>query len=355
MEESNLSSRNLKDNEDELLYYRNVETGQKIARKRTKKMQNEIVSEIYYVPEYEKRVFNEDYVKEFSLDKFGEAIPYVDGEITILNNYFYDFWGYFLKAEGTSLYGHLKRYAYGTKDWCWPNIELISLKMDKSQNTIRNLLDLLERYGFIYKFNVTNKSRENVEESPVYKIRKQVPLLTQKLIEGDPSLSIGTDDPPHIKKAKKKEQTGLPERLKTEHKKFVNKMLDQSKNVNILDAMEYELIYSDILSKGAIQKLYSDKHQKIKETTHPKTVTMSEKESNLTDSVKEILKSRLSKPSFETWFSSFYIKLHDNLCVILVTDEFYRDWIHSRYLKVLLEILHELGEDIQNIDVRVIQ
>ncbi len=51
-----------------------------------------------------------------------------------------------------------------------------------------------------------NESKNMVEESTLFKIRKQVPLLSQKLIYGDQELEIPDDALPHIKKVLNKEK-----------------------------------------------------------------------------------------------------------------------------------------------------
>lgn len=85
--------KNLKDTYYNLSYYRYVETGRTFPRKRTKKNSDDKFDvQIYQVPELEKRAFSEDEIRNFSLDTYGRHIPYVDGELTILNNYLFDYW-----------------------------------------------------------------------------------------------------------------------------------------------------------------------------------------------------------------------------------------------------------------------
>lgn len=226
---------NLKGKKDHLEYFRLVDTGTREPRLKLLKEENEdnLLTRTYWYPEQDKVKYTEEEVRKFSLDSYGENIPYIDGELTIFNNYLFDYWGYYLNAEGLALYGHLKRFAYGSKDWCFPNFELISLKMDKSRPTIHNFMELLERYGFAYKFGVTNRSREGVEEGPIFKLRKQVPLLTKALIYGNPDLQIPENAPPHIKKALRKEQKGLPDRLRKEHEKYIKTMIRTMKKLHL--------------------------------------------------------------------------------------------------------------------------
>jgi len=335
--------KNLKGRTDKLSYYRYVETGNKYPRQRSKKGKDSGVEiETYYVPELEKRVFTEDEVRAFSLDKYGHHIPYVDGEITILNNYLFDYWGYYLNAEGLALYAHLKRHAYGKKDWCFPNLELISLKMDKSQNTIRNYLEILERYGFIYKFNVINEDRDNLEESSIYKIRKKVPLLTEKLLNGDPSIVIDDALEPHIKKAMKKEKAGLPKLLREDHDEYVADMIANSESVDLLDSVSYEEIFEEMLSKAkkvqdpSVQK---EKMRSLSFVIQPKH--MKEQDIIVWQSVLKEMETRISKPSFDTWLRGTYCIKEGNKYYIYAANEFQKDWLLTRYNEQIQEGLRQ--------------
>ncbi|MGN7299474.1 DnaA N-terminal domain-containing protein [Ferdinandcohnia sp. SAFN-114] len=349
-------NKNLKGRTDKLSYYRYVETGNKYPRQRSKKGKDSgLELETYYVPELEKRVFTEDEVRAFSLDKYGHHIPYVDGEITILNNYLFDYWGHYLNAEGLALYAHLKRHAYGKKDWCFPNLELISLKMDKSLNTVRNYLDILERYGFIYKFNVVNEDRDKLEESPVYKIRKKVPLLTEKLLNGDPSIVI--DDAtlePHIKKALKKEKAGLPKLLREDHDEYVADMIANSESIDILDSISYEEIFGEMLSKAKKVKETSVQREKMRSHSlfiQPKH--LKEQDIIVWQGVLKGMETKISKPSFDTWLRGTYCIKEGNKYFIYATNEFQKDWLVTRYNDQIQEELREFDPHFDELEYTV--
>lgn len=327
-------ARNLKGTYDKLTYSRLVNTGKTFPRQRSKKQDGgEFDVKIYHVPEQEKRVFSEEEIKNFSLDKHGKNIPYVDGEITIINNYLFDFWGYYLKAEGLALYAHLKRHAYGQKDWCFPSLELIAQKMDKSPNTIRNYLDILEHYGFVYKFNVTNADRDNLTEPSLYKIRKKVPLLTEKLINGDPDLAINEDAPAHIKQTLKKEQKGLPKSLKEDHNEYIERMLNTEETVDLLDSFTYEEIYTQLLKKAQVLKSHSlqkeiAKSKSISEKPHQ---DLKQEDIIVWQYVLNKMQGTISKPSYETWFKDTYCIKENDTYLIYLTNQFQKDWIESKY------------------------
>lgn len=348
---------NLKGGKDKLEYYRNIDTGTHEPRlKLVKEESNEqLVSRTYYYPEKDKVKYSEDEVRKFSLDIYGESIPYVDGELTIFNNYLFDFWSYFLNAEGLALYGHLKRFAYGSKDWCFPNFELISLKMDKSRPTIHNYMEILERYGFAFKFGVWNKSREGVEESPIFKIRKKVPLLSKKLIYGDPDIVIPDDAPPHIKKALKKEKQGLPKRLQVEHEKYVKTMLDNNETVKLETEIDFEAIYLQWQQYGELIKSSSNNKKSKSSNLVRQEKKMDKDDHALLDFIKSFIASKISKPSFDTWFTNILLQRDDSQITIFAPNEFARDWLQERYMDLIKHALEDYHIEAESINFEILQ
>lgn len=335
---------NLKGKTDELVYFRKQETGNKIARKRMRKG----IEELYYVPETKEIRFTEQDIKNFSLDEYGDHITYVEGDLTIFNNYFFDFWGYYLGAEATALYGHLKRYAYGDKDWCYPSMELIAAKMNKTPNSIRAYTKILERYGFVYKINVRNKNRslktdteEFAEESPIYKIRKQIPLLSKELIEGNKELDINfyQKEDKVIQKAINLEIKGLPNVLRKEHNKYLEKMKKNNQlDIQIKDQLNFDLAYVDLISRGAIYEKYN---QHLKDSQKTLQLTLSDIENDLLERFLEEARKRVSKPSWDTFFKPLRIRLTDELVKVIAPSAIF-DYLQNRYTDVINEIFVEV-------------
>lgn len=343
--------KNLRGTDDQLVYYRLKETGTVQERTKFIDLYNESNKKVYFYPEKDKLIFKEEDIRTFSLDQYGENIPYIDGEMIIFNNYLYDFWGHYLSAESLSLYGHLKRYAYGSKDFCYPNFELICAKMDKSRKTVHSYLDILEHFGFAIKYGVLNGSRNMLEESPLFKVRKKVPLLSKKLIYGDPDLVIPDDAPAHIKKVLKKQQKGLPPLLIKEHEKFEEKFLqDQSTSLSE-EQVNYEDIYKAWSKAGDILKKLKPANPKLlPKTTAQLIMDMNEEEKNLLAAILKVAEQKISKPSFETWFKELIIKKMDaSSYTIYAPNEFAKDWLEQRYTNFLLECLNNKDENITSL------
>jgi hypothetical protein len=336
-----MAEKNLKGTEDKLTYFRFQNTGSFEERYKFIDVSNEPTTKLYYYPEQDKIIFNEDEVRKFSLDQYGQSIPYIEGELTIFNNYFFDFWGYYLTAEGTALFGHLKRYAYGSKDYSYPKIPLICAKMNKSRTTLLRYLDLLERYGFAYQFGVANKSRKELEESSLFKLRKQVPLLPNELVYGDPTIEIPENEPPHIKKALEREKNGLPDILKKEHEKFMKKHLQNSEVLN--EKVDFEKIYAAWAHYGELLKRKINSNSV---TQHPTAKEMNTEEKILLNFILEQAEQRISQKPFETWFGKISLKIHGNSCTIFAPNELVKDWLQNKYSTLIKEFIEKINEDI---------
>ncbi|MFD1130731.1 DnaA N-terminal domain-containing protein [Paenibacillus provencensis] len=323
--------KNLKGTQHKLMYYRYRPTGTETPKVR----KVDGVEQIYTEKELEKIYITEENVRKFSLDKHGQPIPYVDGHVTILSNYIFDYWSHFLGAEGVALYAHLKRYCYGDKDYCWPDLKLISLKMNKSRNTIKKFLGNLERYGFVLVFNVQNADMNNMEESPLYKVRKQVPFLPQELYEQ------------------------LPTELKLDHDKYMQGIVanfDQFLNLN--PAVDYLEIYDDVVKHGTVVRKEKSVLQLEKEALNKISLLEQERtdeDTKLWDQVLSGISTNLSRPSFDTWFKNTFAIKRGQVLTVYSPVPFTRDWLRERYKDTILQIVLPFACDISEIHFDCVQ
>ncbi|MDE5055325.1 DnaA N-terminal domain-containing protein [Niallia taxi] len=224
--------------------------------------------------------------------------------------------------------------------------------MDKSRPTIHAYLDILERYGFVYKFNVINRSREK-EEGPIFKIRKKVPLLTKALIEGNKELDLPDNAPAHIKKAIKKERVGLPKKLRLDHDKYVKELIQNNERITIEEQMDYEEIYRVWQQYGElIRNNKKTQGLNAEVVLDHGTTAMDKHEENLLNYLHTYVSKRISKPSFDTWFKGISLKVSDGNCSIVAPNEFCKDWLENKYANLISNAISEYDE---SIDVIVIQ
>ncbi|MBJ8116110.1 MULTISPECIES: DnaA N-terminal domain-containing protein [Bacillus] len=58
--------------------------------------------------------------------------------------------------------------------------------------------------------------------------------------------------------------------------------------------------------------------------------------------VKEKIRSQISKPSYETWFTNTTVYLEDDILTIYCLNEFARDWLESHYKELVFHTLREM-------------
>jgi hypothetical protein len=318
--------KNLKGTHHKLQYYRYRPTGVEEYKLRT--VRN--AEQPYTKKELEKIYIAEEDVKRFSLDKHGQPIPYVDGHLTIISNYVYDYWGHFFSAEGVALYGHLKRYCYGDKDYCWPDLNLISQKMSKSRNTIKKILGNLERYGFVIVFNVQNADKNNMEESPLFKIRKKVPFLPQELYDN------------------------LPSELKLDHDRYMQSIVENFDQILNLDpSIDYSEVFEEVINKGTVVRKIKTPLELDKELNNK--IKMLEKE--ITDHDRNVWKlvlahfeKSLSKPSYDTWFKNTFCIKREQTYTVYGSSNFVSEWLENRYTHLITKALKDVEATFDKID-----
>lgn len=227
----------------------------------------------------DKEVFiylKEEDVMKFSLNSFAEDLPLMEGQFTMVNNYFIYYWQPFLKQGAFSLYITLKSFCYGEKDYCFPSISrTLTAHSGQSVTTIRKNLNLLEEYGFIFRFYTHSENKEKSGEmTPIIKIRKNCPLLPNELIEK------------------------LPKPLRVKHDEFMEKY----QNNNMLRAYmkpNFEGEYNDFLyNKGELR--VANTHKEIiavNDRYELRKSTTSEHDLALWNKIKTELLNELASPS----------------------------------------------------------
>ncbi|MGG4132420.1 helix-turn-helix domain-containing protein [Paenibacillus illinoisensis] len=317
--------KNLKGSPHKLLYYRYRLTGAEELKIRVVNDEEQA----YTKKELEKIYIPEEEIKKFSLDKHGQPIPHVDGHMTIISNYIWDYWGHFFSAEGVALYGHLKRFCYGDKDYCWPDLKLISQKMKKSRNTVKKVLGVLEKYGFVVVFNVQNADKNNLEESPLYKVRKKVPFLPVELYEK------------------------LPTELRLDHDRYMQRIVETLDEVIHLDSsVDFTEVYDNVIRKGTVvrkektvQKLQKETQAKIKLLE----LEITDQDRRVWSEVLMILQTKMTKPSFDTWFKHSFCIKRDFTVTVYSPTHFASEWLSNRMNTLILDALLQVEPNIGQI------
>lgn len=253
-------------------------------------------------------------VKSLRLDSMSPAVPMSDTEdFTMISNYMIDFWGAVIGSEPVSVYMHLRRYAYGKKDYCFPDIELIAQKMNKSINSIKKYMSVLEEYGFIAKILRRDVTQNNREVSPLFKIRRYVPMITKEMYDN------------------------LPDKLKALHDDFLKNLDGVSFANNIMrtnDALK------PIIDNGIEinNKEIEEKIEKIIEIGKMEEFVLnsvSDEVRVLNEDFHSYFMSKISKPSYETWLKNSVLIVEKDNIVLLIQNDFALDWVNNHYLEMI--------------------
>lgn len=272
-------------------------------------------------PKMEKRIIPFEEIKALNLDELGTLCPQLDTEdFVIVSNYLLDFWGATLGSEAVTVYLHLKRYAYGKKDFCFPDIEMISLKMGKSLNTVKKYISILEDHHFVAKFNRYDVTDNNREVSPFFKIRRYVPLITNEMY------------------------CELPKKLRDMHDEFMK----EYENLSLTDELtEQQAVVNEmVIGKEIIANKSTRRQIEVVLEEHDKYEYimnhMSVEDQFNTFNMHQGLMSRMAKPSYETWIAKLiFIKAGDNHWLVACANAFILDWVSSKLEPVIRKIASE--------------
>jgi hypothetical protein len=262
-------------------------------------------------------------VKNLRLDKIGRVAPTLDTEdFTIISNYLVDFWGAVMGNCPVDVYMHLKRHAYGKKDYCYIDIEMVALKMGRSVNAVKGYISTLEEYGFVVQFNRMAKD-DSLDTSPLFKIRRYIPMLTQEMYDS------------------------LHPKLKKEHDKFMKQFEDINFSGSLINSEVGELVNDGrVINNKSIQ----EKIEKVIQEGQLQEYimnTMSIEQIEINEKIHIYMKEKISKPSYETWIGNTVFLLKSNMKVhAFAPSEFARDWLANKYSDIIREYaISELGLD----------
>jgi hypothetical protein len=316
---------NLKQKVGEIIYFRRVPSDViKIIQRTRRNESGEEVVQNYKLTKEAYVYFKEEHVINFSLDRTGQSLPDFDTDYTKIKNYFLYFWTYFIGMQAGYLYITLLSYCYGKeRDYCWPSLSSLCEMLKTSRPSLLKYLKILEDYGFIFRFWTLNSTNESREETPLIKVRKQIPYLPADLVKK------------------------LPENLQKKHDEFIQKYLKKY-NVELVpySLPNYEEIYSDfIYTKGEIHEDAVKKQLDLHKRRQLLKEKIDEKSHKIWGEVQLFLQERLSKPSYEVYFAHTLCELYKNSIILYVSNHFVKDRIEEVHGDLIISAFKELGYD----------
>lgn len=274
-------------------------------------------------------------VKNLRLDAMSPNIPLgKQSDFTLLANYLIDFWGAILGDSAISAYMHLLRHCYGEdKDYCYPDIELIAMKMGKKRKAVKEYFETLEEYGFIAIFHRKDILNSNSDVSPLFKVRRYVPILTKELYEQ------------------------LPDRLKESHDEIMEELAGITFANEIPKTKE---IISGAIEKGQVFNLQEieEKTKKAMEDGVSTSIILSkvdDKSRMINTKFHEYIAEQVSKPSYETWFSGAILVYESDELTFIAKDEYSAERIKKKYKSTIEEWAYNEGFTVNRFEITLAQ
>ncbi len=324
---------------DKPLYYRYVRTGKMIPRTRKRGG----VDQNYLEAELQKVFYEEEYVKAFSLDRFGLPLHSKIGNYTTVENYLLDFWSPIIGGEAVYTFILLIRHCYGydedgnKKDFSFPDLETLAEKWGKTIPTVKKYLDILEENYFIYRFWRSDPSNHHADDSILYKLRTSIPYLSEEQI------------------------LKLSPRLQTQHDKFIRQIMGKfNETVDIVEKYDFSEDFAKIIESGTPQQPRTltleeiDRYNKIREEQLRSKITPADEQT--WSWILQSIKKRISAPSFDTWFGKSFCMVEGNDLIIFTPTSFVADWLHANYLSFIKSAYFEIFDtEPDTVQVRIIQ
>lgn len=291
---------------ESVTYFRYVATAEKVPRTRTRDDQK--IEDLVTVNK--KVYYTASEVASFSLEGFGKSLIARSGNKTIIENYILDFWQPILGFQATMVYINYHRMCINN-DMPFRSIDNMAEIMGISRQTLSKYLDILESYAFVMRFWAESKKKAGMNDATRVKVRTSIPLLSEDLV------------------------AQLPDSIRESHNEYILK-LSESYDIKLEESLPDVSPVTTIENQGFERKPHSavigsgiKEHieRKSEEAKASRTV----EETRLWEEVCSFIKTKITLPSFQTWFGETYLLIREGKIIIVVSHDMARDWINRNY------------------------
>ncbi|MED1666969.1 DnaA N-terminal domain-containing protein [Brevibacillus laterosporus] len=313
----------------QMTYYRIEKTGMKKPVSRIRMVKGKPVEQTYDQEVLQRIYYTYQDFQTLRLEKLGINLPIDNKGFTTISNYFLDFWGAVMGSTATSLYIHLTRYCYGDKDYCFPDLPTIALKMQITTTTLNKYMDILEQNGFIYRFWLQNPEENNNDCGIIYKVRRTIPILSKELVEK------------------------LPKPFQLMHDQYIEQIMEIA-HIELASSYDYTNDFEKLREKGKLGKLPIDLSPAERAMYTKKKITTIMDQRSVADeklwiNVLTYIQQRISINSFKTWYADTFCVVREQELIIYAKNAFHRDWLSSRYRELIMEALVNESSLFENI------
>ncbi|HFK1434957.1 TPA: helix-turn-helix domain-containing protein [Bacillus cereus] len=122
------------------------------------------------------------YLENLNLNKVGNEIPSRIHSMWNVDRYMAYYWKQIMDADCIFVWQHLWEYCDKDSaiDICYPKMTELAQRCGLSKGTLISKIKKLEENNFLIQVHRLNKRNGNREDSPVFKLRTTIPLLSQE-------------------------------------------------------------------------------------------------------------------------------------------------------------------------------
>ncbi|WP_145142270.1 DnaA N-terminal domain-containing protein [Paenibacillus sp. Y412MC10] len=304
---------------ESVTYFRYVATTEKVSRTRKRDDQKiedlvTVNKKIYYTPSE---------VAAFSLESFGKSLIARSGNKTIIENYILDFWQPILGFQATMVYINYHRMCI-KNDMPFRSIDNMAETMGISRQTLSKYLDTLESYGFVMRFWAESKKKSGMNDATRVKVRASIPLLSEDLV------------------------AQLPDSIRESHNEFILK-LSESYDIELEESLPDVSPVTTIENQGFERKpsstvIGSGIKEHIEKKSEELKSSRTVEETRLWEESCSFIKTKITLPSFQTWFGETYLLIREGKIIIVATHDMVRDWLNRNYIDLIQDtVTHYSG------------
>ncbi|MGE6347823.1 helix-turn-helix domain-containing protein [Bacillus mycoides] len=125
-------------------------------------------------------------IENLNLNKIGNEISYLNSNVWNVERYMAYFWKQIMDADSIFVWKHLWEYCNEEEniDMCYPKMSELMQRCGLSRPTLIDKIKKLEENNFLIQIHRLNKKSDNKkEDSPLFKLRRTIPLLSKEQVE----------------------------------------------------------------------------------------------------------------------------------------------------------------------------
>ncbi|MBD7970279.1 DnaA N-terminal domain-containing protein [Paenibacillus gallinarum] len=299
-----------KQSNESVTYFRYVSTAEKVPRTRKRDDQN--IEDLVTVNK--KIYFTASEVAAFSLEGFGKSLVAQSGNKTIIENYILDYWQPILGFQATMVYINYHRMCINN-DMPFRSIDNMAEIMGITRQTLSKYLEILESHAFVMRFWAESKKRSGMNDATRVKVRATIPLLSEDLV------------------------AQLPDNIRESHNAYILKLsesydIELAENspdvspVTIIENQGFERKPQSAVIGSGIKEHIERKNEEVK-------LSRTVEETRLWEEACSFIKTKMTLPSFQTWFGEAYLLIREGKIIIVASHDMARDWLDRNYMDLL--------------------